>query len=103
MALQSCTVQSGMPPGVLCGVVQELHQCLVPLIEEGCLLKLDMLDVVEKDPMAPTPAPAPSAPTADPEGEDAILTPEEACPSVPEEAACSEGEPTLVWGQYPAR
>ena len=42
MALQSCTLQLEMPPGVLCRVVQELCQCLTPLIEEGCLLKLEM-------------------------------------------------------------
>ena len=103
MALQSCTVQSGMPLGVLCGAVQELHQCLAPLKEEGCLLKFEMLDVAEKDPMAPTPASAPSFPTPDPEEGQVILTPKESCTLEPEEAACLEGELTLIWGQYPAR
>ena len=87
-----------MPLGVLCGVVQELHQCLAPLIEEGCLLKLEMLDVVEKDPVAPSPASAPSSPAPDLEEEQVIWTPEESCALKPEEAACLEGELTLVWG-----
>ena len=50
VALQSCVVQSGTPPGVLCGPVQDLHQCLAPLIEEDGLLNLEMLDVAKKDP-----------------------------------------------------
>ena len=98
MALQSCTVQLGTPLGVLCSVVQEVCQCLAPLIEEGCLLKLEMLDVVEKNPMAPTPGSALSSPTPDPEEEQVVLTPEESCTSEPEESACLEGELTLVWG-----
>ena len=103
MALQSCAVQLGMPPEVLGGVVQELHRCLVPLIEEDCLLKLEMLHVVEKDPMACTPISAPSSPTPDPEKEQGILTPKESCASELEEAACSQGKLTFIWGQYPAR
>ena len=103
MALQSCTVQLGMPPGVLCGAVQELHQCLVSLTEEDCLLKLEMLDVAEKDPMAPTPASTPSFPTPDSEEEQVILTPKESCTSEPEEATCLEGGLTLIQGWYPTR
>ena len=89
--------------GVLCRVVQELCQCLAPLIEEGCLLRLEMLDVAEKDPVAPTPAPAPSSLTPNPEEEQVTLTPNESCTSEPEGAAFLEGELTLVWGQYPTR
>ena len=98
MALQSCAVQLGIPQGGVCSMVQELHQCLAPLIEEGCLLKLEMLDVVEKNPMVPTPASAPSSPIPDPEEEQAIPTPEEPCALGPEEAACSEEGLTLIWG-----
>ena len=91
-------MQLGIPPEVLCGVVQELSQCLAPLLEEGCLLKFEILDVVEKDPIAPTHAATPSCPTPDPEEEKDILTLEESCTSEPEEAAFLEGELTFIWG-----
>ena len=58
-------------------MVQELCQCLAPLIEEDCLLDLGMLDVVEKDPMALAPASASSSSTPDPEEEKVVLTHEE--------------------------
>ena len=103
MALQSCAIQLGMPPGVLCRGMQKVCQCLAPLIEEGCLLKLEMLDVAEKDPVAPTPASAPSSPPPDPEEEKVIPTLEESCTLEPEEAACLDGGLTLIQGQYPGR
>ena len=59
--------------------------------------------MAEKDPIAPTSAPVPSSPTPDPEEEEVILTPKESCTSEPEEAAYSEGELTIIWGQYEAR
>ena len=34
IALQGCMVQLGMPLGVLCGAVQELHQCLAPSLKD---------------------------------------------------------------------
>ena len=93
MALQSCTIHSRTPPGVLCGTVQDLCRCLTPLLERGYLLDLNMLDMRRKDPMIPGPAerallprprveesisvPAPSKPTT--------LESEEATP--PEEFA----------------
>ena len=40
-----------MPPGVLCGAVQELHSCLIPLLKWGDLLDLKMLDMAKKDPI----------------------------------------------------
>ena len=40
-----------MPPGMLCGAVQELHRCLAPL---GNLLDITILDVMEKDPLTPS-------------------------------------------------
>ena len=90
-ALQSCAVQSGMPLGVLCGAEQELHKCLAPLIEDS-LLKLERLDVVEKDPMAPAPTSAPSFPMPDLEEEEQIVQiPEESCASEPEQAIHLEG------------
>ena len=103
MALQSCAVQSGMPPGVLCGVVQELYQCLAPLIEDDGLLNLEMLDVVEKNPVTPAPTSALSSPTPDPEEEQVILIPKESCTSEPVEAAHSEGGLDLIQGRSPTR
>ena len=53
-ALKRCAVHSGMPPGVLWRVVQELCECLTSVIQSGNLVDLEMLDMAEKDPMAPT-------------------------------------------------
>ena len=67
------------------------------------LLNLEMLDVAEKDPMAPAPASAPSSPTPDPEEEEQVVQiPKESCTSEPEEAAHLEGGLDLIWGRYPA-
>ena len=100
MAFQSCTVLYGMPPGVIHGVVQELHQCLAPLIEEDGLLNLEVLDVAKKDPVALASAPASSTPN--PEEEDwAIQVLEESYTSEPEETVNLERGLDLVWGRYP--
>ena len=53
-ALKRFTVHSRMPLGVLYRAVQELHECLASVIQSSNLLDLEMLDVAEKDPMAPT-------------------------------------------------
>ena len=88
---------------MLCIVVQELHQCLALLIEEDSLLNLEMLDVVEKDPMAPAPASTASYPTPYPKEEKQIIQiPKEPCTSKPEEASHWEGGLDLVQGRYPA-
>ena len=85
-------------------MVQELCHCLALLIEEDGLLKLEMLDVAEKDPLAPTPASDPSSPTPDPEEvEQVVPIPKESFTSGPEEAAHLEGGLDLIWGRYPAR
>ena len=42
-ALQRCTVHSRIPLGVLCGAVQELHECLTPIVERGDQFDLHML------------------------------------------------------------
>ena len=52
-AVQRCIVHSGMPPGVLCRVVQELHECLTSMVQSGNMLHLEMLDVAEKESVAP--------------------------------------------------
>ena len=60
-------------------MVQELCQCLAPLLEGDSLLNVEMLDVAEIGPVAPVPASAPS-PTPEPEEEEQILqVPDEAC------------------------
>ena len=53
-ALQQCTIQSWMPPGMLCRAVQELLRCIALLHEKGDLLDITKLDVVEKDPVTPS-------------------------------------------------
>ena len=102
MALKRCMVQLGMLPGVLCGAVQELCQCLAPLLEGGDLLNLEMLDIAEKDPVAPTPASA--SPTPEPKEEEQITlqVSKEPCTSEPEEAAHSVGGLDLIWGRFPS-
>ena len=102
MALQSCSVWSGTPLGVLCGVVQELCQCPAPLLEGDSLLNV-MLDVAEKDPVIPAPASAPNIPTPEPEEEKQILqVPKEPCASEPEKAAHLLGGLHLTQGRFPA-
>ena len=100
VALQSCAVWSGMPLGVLCGAVQELHQCLAPILEADSLLNLERLDIAEKDPVAP--ASAPTSPTPSLEEEEQIIQiPEVSCALEPEEAAHLEGG-LDIWSRYPA-
>ena len=91
--LQRCAVHSGMPPGVLSGVVQEHHECLTSMVQSGNMLDLEMLDVAKKYPLAPTsegraPAlmPRAEAPVhVTTSSEPSTLEPEEAAP--PEELA----------------
>ena len=88
---------------MLCGALQELCQCPAPLIEEDSLLNLEILDVAEKDSMAPAPGSAPASPPPDPEEEEKVLQiPEESCASEPEQAAHMEGGLDLKWGRYPS-
>ena len=65
------------------------------LLEGSKLLKLEMLDVVEKDPMAP--APPSASPTLDP-----LQVPEKPCTSEPEEAAHSAEGLDLTWRRFPS-
>ena len=53
-ALQWCVIQCRMPPGILCRAVQKLCRCLAPLLKEGDLLGISMLDMVERDPVTPS-------------------------------------------------
>ena len=93
-----------MPLGVLCGVVQKLHQCLALFLEGDSLLNLKMLDVARKDPVAPAPASAPASSTPEPKEEEhiTIWVPEEPRHSEPEEAAHLAGRLDLVWGRFPS-
>ena len=49
--LKQCAVQLGSPPGILCGTIQDLCRCLVPLIEKDDLIDTSMLEVAEEEPM----------------------------------------------------
>ena len=99
--LQRCTAHSGMPLGVLCGAVQELHECLTSMIQSGDLIDLEMLDVA-KDPVAPSSKGR--APSLMPGAEQpfGVNTPSELSASEPEEAAPQE-ELTLLprWRPLP--
>ena len=93
-------IHSGMPLGMLCRAVQELHRCLTSMIKIGNLLDHEMLDVAEKDPMAP--ASKGRALSLMPRAEPlvSVTTLSEPSASEPEEAAPPE-ELTLVPTQRP--
>ena len=59
--LQPCAIQVRAPPDILCGGLQELHKCLVLVVEEGNLFNMqeEMWEGVMKDPMV---AATPKAP-----------------------------------------
>ena len=67
--------------------MQELCQCLAPLLEGGDLLNLEMLDVAKNDLVAP--ASASASPTPEPKQEEQInlQVSKDPCASEPEEAA----------------
>ena len=101
-ALQRCAVCSGMSLGVLCKAVQELHECLTSVIQNGNLVDLRILNMAEKDPVAP--APPQRTPSLMPRVEPlvSVTTPSELSTSELEEAAPLE-ELTLVprWRPLP--
>ena len=39
--LQQCTIHARAPPDVFCGAVQQLHECLAPVIEESNLFNME--------------------------------------------------------------
>ena len=55
-ALQWCATQLRVHLGILCGAAQDLHMCLVPLMERGDLLSLPMLEVMEEKAMMTSPS-----------------------------------------------
>ena len=104
-ALQQCTIQSAMPPGMLYGAVQEFHRCLAPLLKKGEMLDLTMLDVAEKDPVTlsvPTERTLSLEKKSEPREEEPINLPASngLQASEPEEAAPS-GELALMWRRLP--
>ena len=56
VVLQWYVIQAGAPLDVYCGAIQELHKCLVSVVEEGDLFKMakEIQEGVEKDPMVAT-------------------------------------------------
>ena len=54
--LQWCAIQAGTPPDIFCGAVQELHEHLALVLEEGNLfiMEKEIWEGVSKDPMAVT-------------------------------------------------
>ena len=89
-----------MPPGVLCGALQELCRCLTPLLERGDLIDLEMLEMVRKDPVTPSPAERALSPRPRVEEPIGVPTPNEPPTSEPEEAAQS-AELALVLRERP--
>ena len=58
IVLQMCAICAGASPNVFCRVVQEFHDCLVPMVEEGNSFNMEneIWEGVRKDPMATTPS-----------------------------------------------
>ena len=58
IVLWRCAIHAGASPSVFCRVVQELHNCLVPMMEVGNLfnMKMEIWEGVRKDPVATTPS-----------------------------------------------
>ena len=56
IVFQRCAIHAGASPDVFCGAVQELYDCLIPMVEEGDLFNMEkeMWEGVRKDPVAPT-------------------------------------------------
>ena len=57
-ALQSCSEQSGVPPGMLCDVAQDIQRCMAHLmpLKKGDILEGLLLTVMDDEPtMSPTP------------------------------------------------
>ena len=57
IVLQRCAIHAEASPDVFCGAVQELQNCLVPMVEKGDLFSMEeeIWEGVRKDPMATTP------------------------------------------------
>ena len=89
--LERCAVHSRMPLGVLCRAVQELHECLVSVVQSSDLLDLGMLDVAEKDPMVPTSEGRSPSPIPWEELPIGVTTPSKPHASEPGEATQPEG------------
>ena len=56
IVLQRCTIHARASPDVFCRVVQELRNCLVPMVEASNLFNMEkeIWEGVRKDPIAPT-------------------------------------------------
>ena len=79
-----------MPLGMLCGAVQRLCRCLTSVIESGNWVDLKMLDVAERDPLAPTSRGRAMLPMPRVEPPVGVIPPSEPTTSEPEEAAPPE-------------
>ena len=91
--LQRCAVHPGMPPGVLCRAVQELCRCLNHVVERGDQFNLQMLDMAERDPKAPTLAKRAPSPTSETEE----AAPSEGLSLVPIQRSLPLPGFTLLW------
>ena len=99
-ALQSCAICCRIPLGVLCGAMQEHHEYLASIIQSGNFLDLGMLNVAEKDSVAP--ASEDRAPSSIPRAEQPISITASSMPSTSEPGEATQPEEfTLVPRQRP--
>ena len=65
IVLQKCAIHPRASPNVFCRVVQELHNYLVPMVEESDLFNMEkeIWEGVRKDPVATTPSKRAPSPT----------------------------------------
>ena len=96
LALQRCTIQSGIPQAF-----QELCRCLTPLLDRGNLLDLTMLGVAEKGSMTP-PVPAERASSPEPRKEEPTSPPSpNKLPALEPKEASHSGELVLRQRRWP--
>ena len=58
IVLQWCTILPRAPSDIFCGAVQELHECLAPVVEKGNLFNMEkeIWEGIRKDPVTATPS-----------------------------------------------
>ena len=100
IVVQRCAIHTKDSPNTFCGVVQELHECLAPVVNEGDLLNMEIMGEPRRGLMAPTPPKRAPSPTLRAEETTSAPAPYPPPTSKPE-GAVSPKELTLVPRRWP--
>ena len=92
IVLQRCAIHAGASPNVFCRVVQKLHECLAPMVEEDepFNMETEILQGTRKGPVAPTSSER--APSPMPEVEEPTSTPAPNPPPTSEQEGAASPE-----------